>query len=201
MAFQRVPETAEAVLSIGSQGIIMTNTFYFRKTGGYGQVDIDDLAAAVDGWVGAHYRARLSAEATYFGTNVRGLDQVNDLTAVNTTSAGIGGVVGEILPLNVSFAIKRLSGLTGRSARGRIFVPGIPTSQLDANENFVLATYADGNVDALNELKIDAALAGWQEVIVSRFENNVKRPLGVLFVVVNYAYTDLIVDTQRGRLP
>lgn len=201
MAFQSVPETAEAVLSMGLQGIIVSNTFYFRKPGGYDQGDVDALAVLVDSWAELDYAALLSNQLSYFGCNVRGLESEIDLEAVSTAGATTGGVVAAPLPANVAYCVKRLSGFTGRSARGRIYIPGIPITALDAtNENLVVTSYRDNCITQLNELSPSAIAEGWIEVIVSRFNGGAKRATGVTFTVQEYAVSDLRVDSQRGRL-
>lgn len=201
MAFQSVPETAEAVCRVSVNDVVTTNTFYFRKSGGYDQTAINTLADAVDAWYTAQMKPKLCIEATYLDTVVRGLESLNDLTAVNNDGTGAGAVGGEVVVNHTSFAVKRLSGLTGRSARGRIYITGMPIVNQQADENRITQAAADAYVTALDALKTAAAAVGWQEVIVSRYSGGVQREEGVVFVVVNYAYTDLILDTQRGRMP
>jgi len=200
MAFQSVPETAEAVIQMGLQNRIVSNTFYFRKVGGYDQGDIDALAVLVDSWAELDYMELLSNQVAYFGTNVRGLEELNDLESTSTAGASTGAVVQNPNPANVSFCVSRRSGLTGRSARGRVYIPGVPVTALDTNENFVTTSYRDNAVAQLNELSPSAIAEGWTEVIVSRFSNKVKREQGVTFIITEYLATDLRIDSQRGRL-
>lgn len=202
MAFQSVPGTAEAVVRIQLNGVISTNTFYFEQGGGYTQSDIDNLASLVDAWVDNEYLPLISADAAYLSTNVRGLENIVDLAAVDSTGAGVGGVAQKPLPANVTIAIKRETGLTGRSARGRVYIIGMPITWLPTNENLVDPTLLTGMVAALNALRVDvAASSSWEEVVVSRYSNGVKRTTGVVFPVTTYINTDNTVDSQRGRLP
>jgi hypothetical protein len=105
------------------------------------------------------------------------------------------------MPLNVTLAIKRISGLTGRSARGRIFWSVIPISGMQLDRNYVTQAWRDDAVAACNGLSVLGIGAGWLPVIVSRFSGGAKRPTGVTFPLTAYTTTDLRVDSQRNRLP
>jgi len=119
MAFQRVPETAEAIVryTAGIKPVVMT--FYARFIGGYSTSDLIALANNVDTRVGNNFLPIQTDDIVYNSTLVRGLDKINDEEVIDSDNTGPGGVVSKGLPNNVSYAVKRLSGLTGRSARGR----------------------------------------------------------------------------------
>lgn len=199
MAFQSVPGVAEAVVVMTCNGATITNTFYFFQAG-YTQATIQDLADEVDGWVDVEYLPLLSSQLTYVEVNCRGLEDINDLEASSNTNAGVGGDGDAPLPNNVALAVARKTGLTGRSARGRVFVP-LNVGDLDTNENFVTNTAATNYVDALNALGVLTTAIDWEEVVVSRFTLGAARPFGITFSPVTYSVTDLRVDSQRGRLP
>jgi hypothetical protein len=129
------------------------------------------------------------------------LENINDYEAQNGDGTGNGAVVANPVPANVTKAISRRSALTGRSARGRVFVPGLPDSYIGANENFFSNAPIDLVVDALNEVNTYMGMADFGEVIVSRFSEGVQRPVGVIFNVSEYVATNYRVDTRRDRLP
>ena len=181
--------------------VIVSFSMYARQAVAYDSDLIADLAEATDLWMGTELLPLLSDNVSYTITNVRGLESENDIERSSSVSAAQGGVAAVPLPNNIAFVVKRLSGLTGRSARGRVYVPGIPTSAQTSNENFVGQTFADNVLAAFNEFQSYLTGTGWTEVIVSRYTAGAKRLLGVTFPVVNWEYTDFRLDSRRDRFP
>jgi hypothetical protein len=201
MAFQSVPETAEAVVRWQSNGEVCTMTFFGRYGEPYDQTAIDGLALQMDDWATDELKVRLSDQVTYLGVNVKGLEFQEDLEAENVTGAGVGGLEAAPMPNNVVKAIKRYTGRTGRSARGRVYWP-LVTSQVDStDENRASASETAVIVAALNEVRTYMDNAGWNEVVVSRQHNGVVRTEGETYVVQAYLSTSDVLNTQRRRLP
>lgn len=201
MAFQSVPNAAEAIISFDHTSVTVSISLYAVRVGGYTATELAQLANAVDLWVGTELRPVLCVQTNYLQTEVRGLEFLNDSTVIDTTSSGVGGISGNNLPNNCAFVVKRLSGLTGRSARGRVYLPGIPSTRLQSNENLVDPTWANGVRAAFNAINGYYAGLGWQDCIVSRYTNGLTRPTGVTFAVTQWTYTDVRVDSRRDRLP
>jgi len=200
MPFQRVPDTAEIIIheTIGGQNCV--NTFYAKKDGGYTADDLAVLAAAVDVWWATEILPIQSTQVTYDRTDVRGLDAAIDYEASSSTSAGAGGLGSPALPNNAALAIKRRSANTGRGARGRVFIGGLPQSGMDTLnivDDVVATTLADG----LNMLRDVVDAISWTEVIVHRVAAGVPLPEAVLFTVVEYVVVDKVIDSMRRRLP
>lgn len=201
MAFQQVPDTAEAVAQFSYEGRISVITFYALKSAGYDLGDLENLADAVDDVISTNVPPLLTPAQTYLGVNVRGLDQENDLaTSISHSPAVAGTVQGAALPPNVTLAIKRLSGLTGRSARGRIFIPYLNQNFMQTDRNFVTQAAADDWVDLLNAVNNACTAISWTPVIVSRFAGGVQRAVALTFEIENWVVSDLNVDSQRRRL-
>lgn len=200
MAFQSVPNTAEAVINYTCAGKAIVNVLNFTRVAGYEQDDIDALAALVDDSVGNHFLPLMHQDCSYINTHVRGLESILDLEAVNGDSAGVGALTGQKMPNEVSFAISLRTGLTGRSARGRMFVPTVAASQL-LDSNHITTAVADDWVDALEAVNVAALVSEWQLVVVSRFTLGAPRAVGVVNPVVTILYTDTLLDSQRNRKP
>lgn len=200
MAFQSVPLTAEAFVQYDLQGVTVGNTFYFRKSGGYTQSDLEDLAADIDSWVHTEWKGRFSNQCLYVKTVVRGLENEEDYVVENNTNSGYGTNAANPLPAQVAFAVQRISGLTGRSARGRIFVTGLSLNQVDTNENHLTVATIVNILTALLEIASYVVTHGWIEVIVSRYHNSVKRLEAETMAVSDWTFTDATFDTQRRRL-
>jgi len=199
MAFQSVPDVAEAVVAWTAQGETQTMTFYGLKTG-YTQGDINALATRMDQWAGAELVPMLSTSLNYAGVTVKGLELLNDLTATDATNASAGSTVEVPLANQDCVAVARLSNFTGRSARGRVYMP-LHRGNVDTNENFVTSSTKTAFEDALDEVSVGMISEGWIEVVVSRFTGGAPRTVGVTFTVVQYEMRDLEIDTQRRRMP
>jgi len=201
MAFQSVAGVAEVVVRGLVNGQTITNTFYGNYGGTYGQAAITALAAAMDSWVDVELLPLLSSSYSYVECVSKGLENINDYTDSVATSAGPGAVGVDPFPNNVALAISRRSGLTGRSARGRVYIGGLPESILSGGEDYFVTASVNAFVDALNEVRTYMDAADWQEVIVSRWLAGVKRTEGVFFSVTDYVAVDTRVDSRRDRLP
>ena len=200
MAFQSVPETAEAVIKYTLHGELMLNTVHARFVGGYDLADLQNLADVVGAAVVANWLPQQSIDASYDITAVRGLEFENDQEAVSILGNGPGTVASVAMPGNVTLSIKKASTQTGRSARGRLFFLGMPRSFLDTNENFFTSSAATAMQAAVEAVRIAIAGSGWSPVIVSRFTNNAKRPTGVTFFWATTIAVNDNVDSLRGRL-
>lgn len=203
MAFQSVPETAKVFTQFYMNGQYFGNTYYFRNAGGYSEQDIQDLGVDMDDWIATELLPNLSDVCTYVGTTVTGLENEEDYQFYTDASAANGGQTGSNMPNNVALCMKRVSALTGRSARGRVYIGGLRYSNLSATINdknsWSVATLV-AILGALLEIATYALQHGWVEVIVSRWHNNMKRATAVTAEVTDWSFTDVTVDSQRGRL-
>lgn len=202
MAFQKVVDTAQISVIYTQNSEPLQNSFYAQLAGGYVLADLQALADAIDIQVDGSWKAQQIADAEYVRTEVRGLAVPNDLTASANANAGSGGHVGGSLPNNVTLSIKKSSGLTGRSARGRTYWIGSARDQLTSpNENFFEAAYVLDVVAAVDSIRAQIGGTGlWAPALVSRFSGGVQRDEGELFPWVTTSAVDNGVDTQRGRL-
>lgn len=202
MAFQAVPDTVEIDVIYTLHGVLVQNVFYAEFSGGYALANLTALATQIDAAMAAAWLSDQPAEAVYLRTEVRGLAFQNDLAVTNNTSTGPGTETNAALPGNVTFSVKKTSGLTGRSARGRCYWIGIPRDKVkSANENELQTAYAAliaGNVDHIKD--VINGTTGWAAVLVSRFTGGALRPFGVTFPWIGTIAVDEVVDTQRKRL-
>lgn len=200
MAFQSVPNTASITVIHSQNGENLVNTMHAELVTGYDQADIQALATAVDLIWGTEMKSLMTQNSAYTRTEVRGLAIENDLFAFGGNSAGPGGVASGGLPNSVTLSIKKNSGFTGRSARGRLYVIGMPAATLSSDENVYLSASVNAREDALELVRAAIAATDWTPVIVSRFANGVPRDFGVTFPWVSVTAIDNTVDTQRERI-
>lgn len=200
LPFQPVPLAAEVQIRFSVGGQQVENTFNFVSTFGWGQDELDALTHAVDGWVHDTLIPSLGTNMLYTETYARGLREPIEFESVNSFSAGAGTGGACTKPNNVAFAISRRTGRTGRSARGRVFLVGIPDSYyLDDNHLTTLA--ASGFANGLEDLDAACLAVGWTEVVVSRVQAGVRLATALTYPVTQWEAVDTIVDSQRRRLP
>ena len=201
-AFQAVPNTVEINNIYTLHGISVQNTFYAERPAGYVLADLVALASQLDANFGLTWLPDQPPEAAYVRTEVRGLSVENDLSASRNTNAGVGTALSPALPGQVTFSIKKTSGLTGRSARGRNYWIGIPRDKLKTtNENELETTYVTELVANVDLIRSQTELvAGWDAVLVSRFTGGEQRTTGVTFRWTGTVAVDERVDTLRNRL-
>ncbi len=200
MAFQSVPNTAEIVITYLQNGVTVNNVMAAFLSTQYDLSDLQVLAGAVDVAVDANWLAIQTSDCSYTRTTVRGLEFENDEEVTADVNAGAGRTIEEGLPNQVTFAIKKQSGLTGRSARGRLYWIGLTVNMLQANENQLILADADAVEAAVDAMRAAITATIWQAVIVSRFNDNVKRPTGIVNNWVSSDAVDIKIDTQRPRL-
>jgi len=200
MAFQAVPDVAECVIEYLGNGVTQKNVVHAKHAGGYDLIKLAALAVLVDQAVGNNWLIIQSQDVNYVKTTVRGLAVENDLEVENNASAAPGTVVTNVMPGNVTFSIKKTSGFTGRSARGRLYWIGLGASQLSGDENVLLAASAAAAVAAVESLRVNISAGTWIPVIVSRFTNGLPRATGITFGWTSTTKVDDRVDTMRRRL-
>lgn len=127
---------------------------------------------------------------------------VRDLSSPTGTSVEVsasppidGTGEGGALPNNVTFSLKRETGMRGRANRGRIYLIGIPLSAVAAGAQQLDAVFAGSCVDAYNSLKANMlSEQSAQEVLLHK-------ALGTNTPITTYGFADLNLDSQRRRLP
>jgi hypothetical protein len=200
MPFQSVPNTVQANIRYTLNGVQAENVLHFKKGGAYVQADLDALAAAIDDWVHDSWIAHFNGSTVYRETVVTGLTLENDLQATNSTNVGDTGAGGAGQANNVTKAIMLKSGFTGRSARGRLFIIGMPSAAM-ATTTTMNQGFIDDLIDALLALKAIVEALGWLWVIVSRYHNGAPRATGTTFNVTTITTSDTTTDSMRSRLP
>lgn len=199
MAFIPVPDTIQLEFRATLQGENVENTFYYLAPGVVDQALLDAVAEAARDYVDAEPDL-FSVNWTFREIYARDL---SDSTFLSALAPSVGPAVGTYTdpnPNNVTWAIKRTSGFSGRSARGRIFWQGIAES-MTTGTNVMDPSYANAAVAWV--IAFDAAVAaeGVTPVIVSRYNAGAPRVTGVTYPIADWTYSDLRVDTMRGRLP
>jgi len=202
MPFQPCPFICEVVIAFSNTaGSQANNVLHFRwnTTEPITQEDVDALVGDVDSAVSGFWLPLMHPDGTYLETRAKMLTSIVDL--VGSTSAGTGpGESAETpLPSNVSFVVTLRSGLSGRSARGRVYLPYIVAPSGSVLDQ-VTVGYANSCVSYINAIKNSAADDGWKLCVLSRRTAGAERLIGVGFDITSVVARNIDVDSQRGRL-
>lgn len=184
--------TIQPIFGLNTQPV--ENTFHYHVTGAINATVLTALGNAYIAWFTAHtglFSTSLSLDKVY----CRDLStQFGASLDVNPTDSLSGTAAGTVLPNNVSFALKRQSGLAGRANRGRIYHPGI-TQAACSGTNVLSGGFAADLVIAYNALLAAMIAAGADHEVI------LHRALGTGTQITGYAWSDLFLDSQRRRLP
>lgn len=200
MAFQPVPNGIQAELRGTLRDKPVEMVLHIEASGTIGVDECAEVANIIDDWCTEQYFGFMTAEYIYRQTYVKSLVTEIAPEYTSTENAGEPGVaVGTAVPNNVSFVTKKLSGLTGRSSRGRTYWMGFPTSFVTGN--FISPVLADGYLSGLGILKEALGTSEYVLSILSRVQDGAPLANGLLYPILTFAYSGLRVDTRRKRLP
>lgn len=173
---------------------VVENTFAYHMAGAIDDAVLHAMATTYASWA--------NTNKFLWPTNAQLLKMyARDLTSQFSFSyEGVplvpvtGTKTGITLPSNVSFAVKRETGLAGRKNRGRVYWIGL-TDGDRSDDNHITAGRALAFVTGLTSL-MSAQLSdnGATEVIYHRF-------VGTGTPIIGYTYSDLTIDAMRRRLP
>lgn len=140
-----------------------------------------------------------AVEVACTGYRATDLTSLNGLTIFRAVNQG-GNVVGPAAPLNCTWALKLVTGKRGRGRQGRKFWFGFAEAQVNAYE--VDPNQATGII--ANHEVLRATIAGEPgKVLCVLHKNRDGVPLNPhqWDEVISIAYTDLLLDSMKLRLP
>lgn len=171
------------------------NTYHYHVAGTIDIAKLTAMAVTYKNWVAANV-VLWSTQSGFIKAYLEDLSsssaaslEYNPPTVVDGTDAG------NILPNNVTWAVKRMTGLRGRANRGRIYWIGLTDASTDPSGQQITKPRADVRVTAAAALMASQFTDnGAQEVIYHKSH-------GTGTNVSGYSYSDLFLDSQRRRLP
>ena len=204
MAFIPVPDVAHVKLEGTVDGQLTINDLYFQISGGgITSVNLSTLVTAVGGWGMGTLAPLLSDDWALVRTVGTDLTAANSYQVVLGTPA-TGGVSGEANPNNVAACLTLSTALSGRSYRGRNFIPGIPGSLVTLNT--LDATFMVDLENAYFDLMgAGTFVPGWQFVVVSRYSGvdvngkPIPRAAGIATPIIGAGFSNPYVKSMRTR--
>lgn len=207
MPFVPVENTAEVEVRMSCDGQKIENTLWFLHDGAIDATSLNALGSGILSWWVSGFAGHISNLVTL--REIYSVDMTTATGLTNTQSGGgaTGTLTGAASPLNSTLAISFRTGLRGRSFRGRNYLPAIDRDQM-ATQNTFNESDANGLISIYNDLVgPDALVTGWTWVVASRFSgvdvdgNPIPRVAGVATPITAVVIADLVVDSQRRRLP
>lgn len=188
---------------------LVENVFHFHKTavGAITALDLADLAGQLLGWWETVFSYCLPIELIFNEIYLRDLTTAEGLEeTASTTTRDAGRVSGGVLPNQDTFCVSFRTGFTGRSNRGRVYLPALLKAYVTQN------TVADGAADDIvaryGGLASAADAAGFTHVVTSKYSGMggvprrpIPRAAGVSKVITSYLAADRTVDSMDRRKP
>lgn len=201
MAFVPAPDCVMVnILYYDAQITLCQNSIYFRNFGAPPTVArLNAIASVFGGWWRSSIHAALgddivlsvadAIDQTMFPGNV-------GIYFPTGTNRGFGG---EVMPLNNTCRLDFVTGVPGRSYRGKNYISGIPKSRV--TNGTIETGFADGLRDAYALIPDLAAANSLEWVVLSRYTAGAPRALGVMTPIIDVVLDDYTVDSWRSRLP
>jgi len=179
MAFVPVPGGIRAVINYTFFGESVSNVLNFEDLSSPGSPRVA-LASGelLVSWV-ANIMPLLSLDIVLNSVQSYDLNSATAPVALSSSSPGTtGGVAVEAEYVFASARIKMTTGLRGPSFRGRIFVPGVPVSEVG---NGLLGSNFRSDLNtAFGQVRADMSAQDFQLSVLSTVSGGVPRPTGVL---------------------
>lgn len=199
MPFIPAENTVEVQMIFSYQLQVCQNVYHVQLPGEPTQPDLIDIAEAFKDWWDTNLKPLVSSACALTRIICKDISSENDDAIEYSTGLPIAGTGGaNSLPNSVTLAIKWVTGLAGRSFRGRTYHIGLDESQVTGNE--VLTTPFNALGAAYNALVPAIAALGYTLVVCSKFSDGAARTACVLTEILG-AVADNIIDSQRRRLP
>lgn len=198
MPFQPVPNVAHVTVegTMDSQLTILDFDFEISG-GGITPTNLNTLVIAVDDWASTQLYPQLSQDCQYVRTRAVDLSVAGGAVG-ETSTPTVGGVASEAAPNNVAMCVTKVTGFSGRSFRGRNYIPGIPNASITLN---TLDAAFISNIVIIMNVLVGAGTfePGWQLGVVSRVTGGLARPSGIISPVTSYTVRSNKVRSMRSR--
>jgi len=200
MAFIPTPNGVKVEIEYLISGRLMYNILTVDVTEPVTEVLVDEVAGLVAGWAQADLGVLIALTAQINSVSATGMNAVETWSAVVTSGFPLNGDVNSpLLPTSVAACVSLRTGFTGRSARGRLFLPGLTETQIAGNT--IDPAWVNNITTAFEELRTILATnysgGGWS--VTSFINAGVPRTAGRQLPITT-VQVDSRVDTQRRRL-
>ena len=197
--FVPVPDTGEFHLMFTYQGQVCQNVLHTHQHEAYTAPGLADVTAIMISWWIDTMAGLVSDQLQLDRIEAFSLESIDAVSFVDIAGLPHVGTLDEqVMPGNVTVAVKLGTGQRGRSYRGRIYHLGLT---IGAVENSKLTPTAIIALTGAYAALVDTlGTAGHDLAVVSKFSGGAPRTTGIA-TAVNSVSIDPSVDSQRRRLP
>jgi hypothetical protein len=199
MAFVALPNGIKVTFVFLLYEKVVTITVHVTNSQGVDGTSLNAALTSAQAWWTNHLKPVVSSHLGIL--QIEALDVSREGGAKATyvyNPIQFGDVVVESMSANVANVFSLRTARTGRSYRGRIYIPGIPENSIQGNH------LTAGAVTAMTSAAaglITRFSTGVQTLVVASYHNQgAPRAVGVA-TPVTQTIVDARVDTQRRRLP
>ena len=199
MTFVPFPNTFKVEMVFTQAGQIVQNVYHVRNTEFVTPGSLINIAEVFKDWWDVELQTLVSNKVT--------LNSIKVTSLATATALGIEYVTGlplaalgspNALPNNATVAVKWVTGVRGRSHRGRTYHIGLSTIQVsESTLNEVSQTALQTAYNTLITMASDADLP---LVVASKISNGVLREVGEITFITGCSINRTL-DSQRRRLP
>ena len=176
------------------------NVFHVAATTPLTSTEADAIFSVVDMWVRVTLRPTQNHTVIYREVEIADVNGVGAPRFVYPGDGLTGGDTNPPAPNNVTFSLKKNSGVSGRKFRGRFYHIGLSNDNLDGNTVGAVALTA--LVSTYNALMTDLNTASYPLVVAYRdYSGPPPHPIVGGIKVLSITAVDATVDSQRRRLP
>lgn len=199
------PAAAQVTMEGLLDGQQYINRFYVTRADGqaeWNRLALEEAAEKAETFFGTNLAPLVVNELRL--TEIRVRQMVPGIAPQFILASGLEGTdASEPSPNAIAACMTLSTGFAGRSARGRMYVGGVPANVVNGNtfDNTYVVEMNNAFQSGLLSRFANTGNIDMQVVIYSQFENGVLRPQAVLTPVTTISMRDNIVDTQRRRLP
>lgn len=200
MPFVPAVNTAQVSIRYLYQGQRAENTVYFEMIGGVTEAKMEALAEAIGGKLIADHLPNLPNSLIL--SEIYVVDLTTETSPAITETGGMpapGGLSTPALPNNVTLTVSFRTNGRGRSSRGRNYLMGLTEPLVVGNT--VDAAFTGVWVPFYTYLLTLDEPDGFIWSVVSRFEDGAPRATALVQPVTGVVVVDMVVDSQRRRLP
>lgn len=199
MGFQPVPATTKVELIYSWDAQVVENVLHYGSIFALDASELSDLAESVLAVWTANLRPLLSTAVSLTTIKCTSLDSEFAPGIEYTTGLPLAGTAsGNVVPANVTIAVRFLTALRGRSFRGRAYQVGMTSTQVSGNE--ITTAFATSLRNAWLQMVDVGSTPATQLVVVSRIQGGVPRAAGIKTDVTGITI-ERVLDSQRRRLP
>lgn len=201
MAFIPATNTVRVAVEMNQKGHVTVNVYHVLSPAPIASADLTTIAGVFASWLTNHLLPLISSTVSVTNLNLRDLTTSSSLILDSPMTTGnVGGTGGDPLPNSNALVASWRTGFSGRSFRGRTYIPGLTVINLvGAGGNTVVTADATAFATAMSVLQTAVNTAGYDLVVASFRHAGAPRTSAVLTqpdaVIVNTH-----VDNQRRRL-